>query len=560
MKTLGVRVICVGGILIVALSEILLAVNSGAVVFGVRVGSTPVYGAANMERAISLYTARTHQTITLAISGKQFTVIPAEVGITVNESETVAAVQHIGHSRDIFTDWYEQVRALTGGERVTPVIQTDPAALNNFLYTTLASAQIFPVDATVSWSGEEFVVHNAGAGKVVSASALMQEIIARITGEQSFATPIALAVEQQNPSITTAAAMAVAAQANGIIARAPFALSAQQDATLLPAYTISADTAARWLSFQHIYGMNNAELLKISPNDAAIKQFLDEINNRVARAAHNAVLGYQSDKAMQILVPAVNGQTVDATASVALISKGLLSGDVALHYAVQTLTPTVSAATLQNLGVDALLAADTTNFSGSPQNRVRNITIGAAKYNNVIIQPNEEFSFDKTLGPVDASAGYLPELVIVNNETVPQYGGGLCQVSTTVFQAAVKAGLDITERSPHAYVVEYYGTPGFDATIYPPQPDLRFINNTASPIVMQTYIKGNTLTVELFGRSDGRFVTLDGPHIYDAQPDGALKAWLKETVMKGGKVFWQQTFWSSYNPPSDYPLAANPLE
>jgi hypothetical protein len=132
-----------------------------------------------------------------------------------------------------------------------------------------------------------------------------------------------------------------------------------------------------------------------------------------------------------------------------------------------------------------------------------------------VIAPGEEFSFTTRLGSVDAASGYLPELVIADDETRPEYGGGLCQVSTTMYRAALNAGFPITDRSPHQYRVSYYEPAGQDATIYVPNPDLKFINDTKNYVMIEAVIDGSILTFNFYGTKDGREVTVTEPEIYN---------------------------------------------
>ena len=154
--------------------------------------------------------------------------------------------------------------------------------------------------------------------------------------------------------------------------------------------------------------------------------------------------------------------------------------------------------------------------------------------------------------------GYQPELVIKGGQTIPEYGGGLCQLSTTVFRAAILAGLPITERRPHSFPVKYYNPQGFDATIYPGVTDLKFINDTGKHILLQTRIDGTQLIVEFYGSNDGRQVAMDGPYQYDQKANGSMKAYFIRTISYPNGEKKEERFNSNYQPP--FAQARNPLE
>lgn len=167
---------------------------------------------------------------------------------------------------------------------------------------------------------------------------------------------------------------------------------------------------------------------------------------------------------------------------------------------------------LQDQGIKELIGVGHTAFAGSPPNRRHNVATGMAKFEGLIIKPGETFSFNKNLGEVDGSTGYKLELVIKAEGTLPEYGGGICQVSSTFFKAALLSGLPIVERKPHSYAVGYYAQIdgyGLDSTIYPGVVDLKFTNNTPASILIQPYIDGDDAYVNFFGTSDGRQVKLE---------------------------------------------------
>lgn len=165
--------------------------------------------------------------------------------------------------------------------------------------------------------------------------------------------------------------------------------------------------------------------------------------------------------------------------------------------------------------ITEILGTGHSSFAGSPNNRRHNIRVGADALHGLLIKPEEEFSLLKALGEIDAAAGYLPELVIKGNRTVPEYGGGLCQIGTTVFRSALSTGLPITERRNHSYRVSYYEPAGTDATIYNPAPDFRFANDTGNYILIQARIEGDDLYFDFWGTSDGRVASTTDPVIYN---------------------------------------------
>jgi vancomycin resistance protein YoaR len=169
----------------------------------------------------------------------------------------------------------------------------------------------------------------------------------------------------------------------------------------------------------------------------------------------------------------------------------------------------------EQFGIKEIIGIGQSNFGGSPTNRRKNIAIGVDRVDGTLIAPGEEFSMLKTLGPITAENGWLPELVIKGSKTTPELGGGLCQIGTTAFRAALNSGMKITERRNHSYRVSYYEPAGTDATIYEPAPDFKFLNDTSHHIYIHAYITGNEITYEFWGTKDGRQVTVAAPRIYN---------------------------------------------
>lgn len=178
-------------------------------------------------------------------------------------------------------------------------------------------------------------------------------------------------------------------------------------------------------------------------------------------------------------------------------------------------SPVSVAEELKERGIREIVAVGESNFSGSSRARMQNISAGAAKFNGIIIKKGARFSFNEILEDVEPENGFVPELVIKGNKTEKEQGGGVCQVSTTAFRAALTGGFPVKSRRAHSYAVPYYKPYGLDAAIYLGQLDFRFTNDTDGDILIQTFIEDENLFFVFYGTSDGRNVQLEGPFISD---------------------------------------------
>ncbi len=293
----------------------------------------------------------------------------------------------------------------------------------------------------------------------------------------------------------------------------------------------------------------------LSVNEDALKNYIGKIKDETRVAPRDAKFSFADGKVNAFAI-SKDGYEIAADESFDAVIDNLKNDPYVkdINLATNVLKPEVSSVNTDRYGIKELIGSGVSNFRGSPKNRIHNIGVGAAKFNGVLIKPGEEFSFIRTLGPVDKSTGYLPELVIKTDKTVPEYGGGMCQVSTTCFRAALNSGLKITARTNHAYPVQYYNPQGLDATVYIPNPDLRFVNDTPGYILIQTRIEGTQLFFDFYGTSDGRETKIVGPFVTSRGAAGAMKAIVTQEVYgTDGNLIRKSEFKSSYDSPSKYP-------
>jgi vancomycin resistance protein YoaR len=249
---------------------------------------------------------------------------------------------------------------------------------------------------------------------------------------------------------------------------------------------------------------------------------------------------------------------------------------ITLEVPVDRTPPDVTTDKVNNLGINELIGKGKSTFYHSISSRVHNIALAASRINGVLVKPGDVFSFNEALGDVSQFTGYEQAYIISGGKTILGDGGGVCQVSTTLFRAVLNAGLPIYERQAHAYRVGYYeqdSPPGIDATVYSPSPDFKFKNDTPANIliVAKTNAKGYSLTFEIYGTSDGRTSSISKPAVSDLTPppedsyqdDPTLpagtikqvdfKAWgakvaFNYVVKRGGQTIYKKTFISNYRP------------
>lgn len=275
-------------------------------------------------------------------------------------------------------------------------------------------------------------------------------------------------------------------------------------------WKIEKQTYKDWLEL-----VNKDDKILIQFNQEDLKNFLTKLSKEINIEPQDGKLIIENEKVTEF-TPSIVGQELNIEESINTINREVFENkNNNIELVINQTEPAVPMGSINNLGINEIIGVGSSDFSGSPRNRVHNINTGAAALNGILVAPGEEFSTIEALGDINAASGYLPELVIKGNKTIPEYGGGLCQIGTTIFRVALDAGLPITERRNHSYRVPYYEPAGTDATIYDPHPDLRFINDTEHYILIHTKVENPNLYFEIWGTSDGRKTIVNDPVIYN---------------------------------------------
>lgn len=300
-------------------------------------------------------------------------------------------------------------------------------------------------------------------------------------------------------------------------------------------WTISKKTITPMLEFQRV----NGKIVAGINQERFFDWFKLNISSVIDRPAKNAALEIKDGK-LNRLSTHQSGLEADKDRAYNDFNNKVNNNsfiDNKITITVNETMPEVVTEDVNDLGIKEIIGTGQSSFAGSPTNRRKNIKNGASKLHGLLIKPDEEFSLVKNLLPVDKENGYWPELVIKGNKTMPEYGGGLCQIGTTIFRAALASGLPILERQNHSYNVTYYlegGLPGVDATIYDPKPDMRFKNDTGHYILIQSRIEGDKLYFDFWGTKDGRIATRTKPKVWGWKDPEPTKI-IESTDLKPGE-------------------------
>lgn len=488
---------------------------------GVRVGPIVVGGlskadgSARIQLALDAFLG---QGIPYVLDGRIVTIDPIVTApqdpdltyrlIEVDVPKLVDSAFTLGRRPSLVAAWSERARGAIRDDLVVPITASvDRKRLEEALAENLSRdlpamrpPRVEPVvtDGVVSWN-----VVAGQSGRRIDIAAVAAETEQRIAALDP--APVLVPTIEAAPPYTTEEVIAALPRIEAALGRAPLTLTHGEQR-----WTAEATTLAGWFTF----GDRPEPVLDRN----AINAFLTPIAKDIERQAENARLSINpTTKRVREFRSAREGVRIERDALVAALQDAVFGTRpplIAIPTAVEA--PTVAVADTNDLGIRELLGVGRTKFTGSPPNRRHNIGIGAGLLNGVLIAPDEEFSTVGAVSPFTAETGYKPELVIKGSRTIPEYGGGLCQVSTTLFRTVLATGLPVTERANHAYRVPYYEPPvGMDATIYGPKPDFKFVNDTGHHLLLRTRIEGDELIYELWGTNDGRVASSSEPEVFN---------------------------------------------
>lgn len=445
------------------------------------------------------------QPFSLGARGEVQSVTLKDFGIQVNESVLLQAVPFSNNTSNA-----KLILGAVAGQRIVSDIPVEKPELLRVIeekFPNIPKAR----NAFFELDGKRIKIHESQSGVTPNLEPFIHQIRQQITFLEQ--QPLVVDFRESQPDISAADLQAREDDIQKIFPKKLTLIFEKQK------WEANFEKHPEWIVFDRKpYKVTEGQLpFSLQWDPVAFSQFLQKTASELEQAPENVRIFRDENGNIQFDGRAVDGRAIERERLLTLANIALAEQKEEAEVPLKVVSPKVEAAQdLQELGVTELIGVGHTKFEGSPKNRKHNIGVGIARFNGLLVQPGSTFSFNENLGQVDGSTGYRKELVIKPEGTIPEFGGGLCQVSSTMFRAIMYTGLPVVERWPHSYAVTYYaqiGGHGLDATIYPPSRDLKFLNDTPGHMVIQAYVDGDHAYFKFYGTSDGRKVVMEGPVI-----------------------------------------------
>jgi vancomycin resistance protein YoaR len=493
---------------------------------------------------------------------------PEDVGVSIDYAEMARRALAVGRSGDFIQSLQDQIDAWYLGHSIPTVIVFDQIVGGHYFDQLAQQIDRPTLEASLTASGIEIEAHQGQIGRRLDIDANLAALSDSIYRLHD--ADLGLVIEEIPPRVLDVSEEAEVARE---ILRAPLTLTVEG----VEPWRIDPPDLASMLRFDILETEEGATYeVKLDPQ--ALMAFLEPLLPDLERDPENARFYFDDETGELVLIQAaVIGRSLDIRNSIKAINIGLLAGEHEIPLALQTTDPIVGDdATAAELGISEPVSVVSTYFTGSSPERIQNITTASKAFHGLLVAPGEELSMADVLGDISLDNGYAEALIIYGDRTIQGLGGGVCQVSTTLFRAAFFGGYPIVERHPHAYRVGYYEIgstspgPGLDATVFVPVVDMKFINDSPNWLLLETYVYSNYLLWKFYSTSDGRIVEwsrniiseTEAPEpLYRENPDlpkGEIKQvdWeadgmdviVYRTVTRDGEVLYQDTIKTHYLP------------
>ncbi len=494
-----------------------------------------------LERNLSPFLDRP---LLLEVGTERWTITAEEAGLRYRLDEALEEAWALGRSGSALSSWWEQLHLALEGKEVPLLAGLEEEALAEVLERLAVPLERPAGPPKLAWTEGRWEILPGQDGRHLDrpeAEVRLRTALSLIAGGRGPAGEIPLVVVL--PVVTESMALS-GAETDRLLEEAgragrPLTLRCGE-------HVWQAETSeiASWLQIRHTSPPS------VQVDREALLAYLNALAPQLERPAVPPHLEMRDGRPIAFR-PGQDGLALDlerASEEVAEALERRLQGEEVEAVELSTVVlPAGNERVLAELGVREPIGEGTSTFVGSSPARAENIRIGGQELHGRLIAPDEVFSLNEALYPITWEKGYRYAPVISGNYLVMGLGGGLCQVATTLYRAALYSGLEIVERHPHLWRVEYYeqdAPPGFDATIFQGGPDLRFRNNTGHYLLIQveTDLEHARQTIRFYGTRPGWTVTIDRYEL----SNGGYTASYRRTVSRNGEILLQETIYSFY--------------
>ena len=482
---------------------------------GIHVNGFSIGGMTVEEAAVTLtqdFNLSTDNQAVLIYLDNSFNIDLAELGISIGAVRTAIDAYQFGRSLPISQWIWQQPLIFAKHLEIDPIIVLDQNKAIVQLQIISSRQDRFAREASLSLEGTRVIAISGQIGQILA----LQEGLDAITGAviTNQLSTINLPVSVEIPNLMDASEYLPMAQS---ILERPFIIETPENVqTAISRWTITPENLAPMLTF--MIPPDGSHKLQPQFVDDTLAGLLASIAEQINAPAENPRFIFNDETGeLDLYLDGIPGVLVDVENSQKAIQAALASGNNQAELAVTMVDPEVSNdATAESLGVRELVYMESSFFYGSDAARIQNIQTAANEFLGILVRPGETFSMASAMGDISLDNGYSEALIIYNGKTIEGVGGGVCQVSTTLFRTAFFAGFPINERHPHAYRVSYYekvagnsrnsNLAGLDATVYIPLVDLKFTNDTPYWLLMEAYVYPGASRIDwkFYSTDDGR--------------------------------------------------------
>ncbi|MBI5824779.1 MAG: VanW family protein [Chloroflexi bacterium] len=556
---------------------------AGRIFPGVSVAGVDLSGLAPDDAALKL-----SQTLSYPITGKVlfrdadkiWLASPVELGMVFDPSASAFAAYDFGRKGGLFAALSGQVSARGLGADVAPVVIFDQRVAYAYLQNIGGQVNQSVVEASLGVEGTNVVSQPGQLGRALNLDATLIYLGGQLQSFRDGEVP--LVIQETSPKLLDVSSQAEAARR---ILSQPLTIAVPNFRAGDPGpWTFDVPVIANMLAVNTVENGGVTEM-QVGLDSNKLRESLNDLKVLVDQNPANARFVFNDETGLiEPIQPSAIGRAMDVEASIKAINEALLRGEHTVALSVAEQAPAVvDTATGAELGVTQLIAEQTTYFYGSSEARIQNIVAGAVPYHGLLVAPGETFSMGNELGDVSLENGFAEALIIYGGRTIKGVGGGVCQVSTTLFRTVFFAGFPVVERYSHAYRVSYYemdasgsvdsNFAGLDATVYFPLVDFKFQNDTPYWLLMETYVNvsARTITWKIYSTPDGRSVTWETtgpsnvapppPPLFEENPELKINqikqvdyaaqgadVTITRTVWRGGQAYYTDQFITHYEP------------